>query len=221
MHILKGESRLRRRSKMPVVLGPEEVKEFDVDAVAIRVFLKALEILGGPRKLIELRNLTWVTSLMEAAYAIVLAEEAFKTEDDIADFLGLTRQTVRNILRAEPELVLKKLEGELHEKTPRAHTAGGLAKLAYREIKEGKDALLFFSAALQEGVKVLGVGWPAEVLVRLKGLKWPAAPEEIASRLSGLVVGEKKLENLIQTHEGPFSHPRELLHFLAEKLREH
>ncbi len=204
---------------MPVVIGPEEIKEFDVDALAIRVFLKALEILGGPRKLIALRNLTWVTSLMEAAYAIVLAEEAFKTEDDIADFLGLTRQTVRNILRAEPELVLKKLEGELEEKTPRAHTAGGLAKLAYKEIKEGKDALLFFSAALQEGVKVLGVGWPAEVLARIKGLSWPAEPEIIAERLGGLVVEGKRLDEIVRGHEGALAHPRELLHFLANKVR--
>lgn len=205
---------------MPVVIGPKEIKEFDVDALAIRVFLKALEILGGPRRLIELRNLTWVTSLMEAAYAIVLAEEAFKTEDEIAEFLGLTRQTVRNILRSDPELVLKKLEGELREKSPRAHTAGGLARLAYREIKEGKDALIFFSAALQEGVKVLGVGWPAEVLAQIKGLSWPADPETVAERLQGLVVEERPLDEIVRTHQGPFEHPRELLHFLAEKLRQ-
>ncbi len=205
---------------MPVVIGPQEIKEFDVDSMAIRVFLKALEIIGGPRKLIEYRNLTWITSLMEASYAIVLAEEAFKTEDDIADFLGLTRQTIRNILRAEPELVLKKLEGELQEKTPRAHTAGGLAKLAYKEIKEGHDALVFFSAVLQESAKVLGVGWPAEVLARIKGLSWPAEPEEIASRLEGLVVEGKSLAALIREHEGPVSHPRKLLHFLARKIKE-
>ncbi len=205
---------------MPVVIGPEEVKEFDVDAMAIRVFLKALEILGGPRKLIEYRNLTWITSLMEAAYAIVLAEEAFKTEDDIADFLGLTRQTVRNILRADPELVMKKLEGELQEKTPRAHTAGGLAKIAYKEIKEGRDALVFFSAAFQESAKVLGVGWPAEVLARIKGLTWPASPQEVAERLAGLVVEGKELAQLVRAYEGEIPHPRELLHFLALKIKE-
>ncbi len=205
---------------MPIVIGPQEIKEFDVDSMAIRVFLKALEIIGGPRKLIELRNLTWVTSLMEAAYAIVLAEEAYKTEDEIAEFLGLTRQTVRNILRSDPELVLKKLEGELHEKTPRAHTAGGLAKLAYKEIKEGHDALIFFSAALQEGAKVLGVGWPAEVLARIKGLSWPADPQELAERLRGLVVNGKPLDEIVRTHEGPISHPRDLLKFLAERVKE-
>ncbi len=204
---------------MPVVIGPQEIQEFDVDTLALRVFLKALEILGGPRKLIALRNLTWVTSLMEAAYAVVLAEDALKTEDDIAEFLGLTRQTVRNILRAEPELVLKKLEGELHEKTPRAHTAGGLAKLAYEEIKQGRDALLFFSAALETGAQVLGVGWPAEVLARIKGLSWPVEPELLAQRLKGLLVQGKDLGELIETHPGPLAHPRELLRFLAEKVR--
>jgi Predicted transcriptional regulators len=107
------------------ILTPEEIREFDIDAMAIRVFIKSLELIGGPRKLIEYRNLTWIPSLMEASYAVVLQDMANKTEAEIAEFLGSTRQTVRNMLRAEPELVLKKLEGELEEKTPRAHTAGG------------------------------------------------------------------------------------------------
>ncbi|QJA06450.1 bacterio-opsin activator [Thermosulfurimonas marina] len=203
---------------MPIVVGAEEIKERDVDAQALRVFLKALEILGGPRKLIELRNLTWVTSLMEAAYAVVLAEETFKTEDDIAAFLGLTRQTVRNILRADPELVMMKLEGELQEKTPKAHTAGGLAKMAYREIKEGRDALIFFSSVIEEGAKILGVGWPAEVLARIKGLHFPASGAQVAERLSGLRVKDRELSEIAAQKES-YAHPRELLHHLAEALR--
>ena len=203
---------------MPIIVGEEEIKERDIDAQALRVFLKALEILGGPRKLIELRNLTWVTSLMEAAYAVVLAEEGFRTEDDIAAFLGLTRQTVRNILRADPELVLKKLEGELQEKTPKAHTAGGLAKLAYREIKEGRDALLFFASVIEEGSKILGVGWPAEVLARIKGLHFPASGSQVAERLAGLKVKDRELSALAAQKES-YAHPRELLHHLAGALR--
>ncbi len=204
---------------MPIVIGAEEIKERDLDAQALRVFLKALEILGGPKKLIELRNLTWVTSLMEASYAIVMAEEGFKTEDDIAAFLGLTRQTVRNILRADPELVMMKLEGELREKTPKAHTAGGLAKLAYREIKEGRDALIFFASVIQEGARLLGVGWPAEVLARLKGLHFPVSGEEVAQRLEGLRVKDHDLAALVREKEA-FKHPREILHHLAERLKE-
>ncbi|RUM87560.1 MAG: bacterio-opsin activator [Thermodesulfatator sp.] len=203
---------------MPIVIGAEEIRERDLDAQALRVFLKALEILGGPRKLIELRNLTWVTSLMEAAYAVVLAEEAFKTEDDIAAFLGLTRQTVRNILRADPELVMMKLEGELQEKSPKAHTAGGLAKLAYREIKEGREALLLFTSLIEEGAKILGVGWPAEVLARIKGLHFPVSGPEVARRLQGLRVGEHDLGEIAATQE-TYTHPRELLHHLAQALK--
>ncbi len=203
---------------MPIILGAEEIKERDLDAQALRVFLKALEILGGPKKLIELRNLTWVTSLMEAAYAVVLAEEGFKTEDDIAAFLGLTRQTVRNILRADPELVMQKLEGELQEKSPRAHTAGGLAKLAYREIKEGRDALIFFSSVIEEGAQILGVGWPAEVLAHLKGLHFPISGSEVASRLRGLRVQGQDVGEIAQQKE-LYQHPREVLHVLAEALK--
>jgi len=119
---------------MPI-LCEKDIKKVGYDKLALDVFLKALEIIGGPRKLIELRNLTWITSLMESAYAIVLHELANKTEDEIAEFLGITKQTVRNILRADTETVMKRLEGELREKTAKAHVAGGLAKLAFKEIK--------------------------------------------------------------------------------------
>ena len=204
---------------MPIVIDPKGIKEFDVDSMAIRTFLKALELLGGPRKLIEYRNLTWIVSLMEASYVIVMAEEAFKTEDDIAQFLGISRATVRNILRAEPELVLKRIEGELQEKSPKTHIAGGLAKLAYQEIKQGRDALVFFSAALKEGAAILGVGWPAEVLARIKGLKWPAEPEEVAERLRGLIVSGKELSSLVAEEPSPIGHPKDLLKLLSQKLR--
>ncbi|HIE33238.1 MAG TPA: bacterio-opsin activator [Thermodesulfobacteriaceae bacterium] len=204
---------------MPIIIGESEIQERDLDARALRVFLKALELLGGPRKLIELRNLTWVTSLMEASYAVILAEEGLKTEDEIASFLGLTRQTVRNILRADPELVMMKLEGELREKTPKAHTAGGLAKLAYREIKEGRDALIFFSSLVEEGARLLGVGWPAEVLARLKGLHFPVAGTEIGQKLKGLKVKEKDLGDIAATKD-IYHHPREILQILSEALRD-
>ncbi len=113
---------------------PQEVKP---DGLSLLVFLKCLELIGGPRRLFELRNLTWVPSLMEAAYAVVLREHFNRTEDEIAQFLGLTRPSVRNILRADPEAVRERLEGALEERrrTAHVHIAGGLAKLAYRAIK--------------------------------------------------------------------------------------
>jgi probable regulatory domain-containing protein len=200
------------------ILTPEEIREFDIDAMAIRVFLKALELIGGPRKLIEYRNLTWIPSLMESSYAVVLQDMANKTEAEIAEFLGSTRQTVRNMLRAEPELVLKKLEGELEEKTPRAHTAGGLAKLAYKEIKEGRENLTMFLHLLQVASESLGVFWPVEILRRMKGADFPLGKEELLERLKGLKVKEKKIEEILEKLSYPVKSPADLLAQIRENL---
>jgi probable regulatory domain-containing protein len=200
------------------ILTPEEIREFDIDAMAIRVFLKALELIGGPRKLIEYRNLTWIPSLMEASYAVVLQDMANKTEAEIAEFLGSTRQTVRNMLRAEPELVLKKLEGELEEKTPRAHTAGGLAKLAYKEIKEGRENLTIFLHLLQVASESLGVFWPVEILRRMKGADFPLGKDELLERLKGLKVKEKNIEEILEKLSYPVKSPADLLAQIRENL---
>ncbi len=203
-----------------VILGTDEIKEIDVDSLAIRVFLKALEILGGPRKLIEYRNLTWIPSLIQASYAIVLARELMKTEDEIASFLGLTRQTVRNILRADEELVLKKLEGELKEKTPKAHTAGGLAKLAYKEILEGRDNLDLIVSILTPAGEALDITWPVEVLKKIKGLKFPLNKEEVTERLSTLKIEGINGKELAERLEYPIKNPADLLKKIKLALTE-
>ncbi len=200
------------------ILTPEEVREFDIDAMALRVFLKSLELIGGPRKLIEYRNLTWIPSLMEAAYAVVLQDMAMKTEGEIAEFLGATRQTVRNMLRADTELVLKRLEGELEEKTPRAHIAGGLAKLAYQEIKEGRENLTIFLHLLQVASESLGIIWPVEILRRLKGADFPLGKEDILERLKGLKVKDKKIEDILEKLNYPVRSPADLLAQIRENL---
>ncbi len=199
------------------ILTPEEIREFDIDAMAIRVFLKSLELIGGPRKLIEYRNLTWIPNLMEASYAVV-QDTANKTEAEIAEFLGSTRQTVRNMMRAEPELVLKKLEGELEEKTPRAHTAGGLAKLAYKEIKEGRENLTMFLHLLQVASESLGVFWPVEILRRMKGADFPLGKEELLERLKGLKVKEKNIEEILEKLSYPVKSPADLLAQIRENV---
>ncbi|CUS76521.1 hypothetical protein [Candidatus Kryptobacter tengchongensis] len=89
---------------MPVLKEEEIIQiEEKVDEIVLKVFLKALDIVGGPRKLILYRHLTWVPSLIEACYAVVLKEKFLKTESEIAQILGLTKQTVRNILSAKTE----------------------------------------------------------------------------------------------------------------------
>ena len=88
-----------------VILGREDIREVNPDPMAIRVFLKALELVGGPRKIIEYRNLTWIPSLLQASYAVVLVNEYGHTAERVAEELGLTVQTVRNMLRSDPALV--------------------------------------------------------------------------------------------------------------------
>ena len=108
------------------------------DQEALRVFLKALEIAGGPRELIKRRHLTWVPSLLEAAYAVVLKERG-RTEEEIAAEVGLTRPAVRLILRADPEQVKRRLAAPPPGEEARAHVAGGLAKLAWQALRQGEE----------------------------------------------------------------------------------
>ena len=122
---------------MVLVVKPAEV---DYDALAMRVFLKSIDIVGGPKKLLEHRNLTWLPALMEASYVVVLKESGMKTEDENARLLGIARQTVRNILSADPETVLKKLEGERSERELKTHIAGGIARLAYAKLKQESNS---------------------------------------------------------------------------------
>ena len=205
-----------------VMLKPEEIKEVDIDALATRVFLKGLEILGGPKKLIEYRNLTWLPSLMSAAYSVVLFNEAGKTEDEIAEFLGLTKNTVRNILRANPEAVKKKLEEEVKDEETRVHTAGAIAKLAYQEIKEGRDYLTIFAEYLKDlsdKSQAFEVQWPVEVLVKIKGTDFPVkSAEELKEKLTGVKVGEKEVVEILEQLDYPIENPAELLHKIREKI---
>jgi probable regulatory domain-containing protein len=197
-------------------------KEVDYDTMALRVFLKALEIIGGPRKLFEYRNLTWIPSLMEASYAVVLKEEGLKSEDEIAKFIGITRQTVRNMLTADPDLVIKKLHGELESKEIKVHTAGGLAKLAYQEVKSGNDYVPFVISVCETYMaKLLGVVWPVEVLTAIKGMKFPvdeSQKEDLVNRLSGIKIKEVDASGLIEKLEFPIKNPAELLHKLKQGL---
>ncbi len=116
-----------------VVVEPVKV---DVEDRVMKIFLEAIRILGGPKELILTHHhLTWLPALLEAAYVIILHEEHHKTKDEIASELGLTKQTVSNILSSDPEQVMSKIKGELEE-DKKIHVAGGLAKLAYKEVKK-------------------------------------------------------------------------------------
>jgi len=97
---------------MIVLTGVPQSESFqkDLEHLVNRVFFKAIDLLGGLQKLAEYCTLTWLPSLARAAFAVVLREEYIKTEDEIAQIVGLTKNTVRNILRADPSLVMEKLK---------------------------------------------------------------------------------------------------------------
>ncbi len=202
---------------MVIEIKPVEV---DVDAKAMRVFLKSIEILGGPRRLVEMRNLTWLPSLMAASYAIVYAYDKHYTAERIAEKLGITKQTVQNILRADPEAIKAKIEEALREEEEekRTHTAGALAKLAYEEIKQGRDEISIALEIAKTTAQSLGADWALHVLTRIKGTDFPVTKDVLLEKLKGLKIKGRAVEEILEKLEYPIHTPAELLHRIREAL---
>lgn len=215
-----------------IILTPAgiDVDEKNLERLVERVFFKSIDLLGGLKRLTEYRTLTWLPSLARAAFAIVLHEEYIKSEDEIAQFTGLTRNTVRNILRADPDLALYKIEhldelSEGEKRELRVHTAGGIAKLAYKLVKDGQDSqtlLDFCHTVAEEAIKAASCEgpWAYLVLKHTKGIRYPITePSELKSRLSDLrlkgIPGEKVAERIFY----PIKTPAQLLHEIKEFLQ--
>ncbi len=193
----------------------------DVDSKAMRVFLKSIEILGGPKKLVEHRNLTWLPSLMAASYAIVYAKEKGYSAETIASLLGMTKQSVQNMLRADPEVLKAKLGEEIvaeKDEERRTHTAGALAKLAYQEIMAGRDEINLAIEITKQAVKSLGAEWAVHVLSRLKGADFPVEKDTLKNRLGGLVIKGRPIEEILDKLEYPIKSPAELLHQIRKAI---
>lgn len=193
---------------MEVISNPMETQR--IDELARMVFNEAVSALGGLKRLIEYRNLTWLPSLAEAAYVVVLAEESKLTHKEIAARLGLTDQTVANILRASPEAVEQYLKGELDK--VETHKAGAIAKLAYHHLKSRGFAE---SAVIdRESARILDILWAFNVLTHLRGVHFPVEREILQERLAGLKVKDKPIEPLLEKLNYPIRTPAELLHQL-------
>ncbi len=209
---------------MVVELQPVEV---DVEPLVTRVFLKAIDLLGGLHKLAEYRTLTWLPSLARASFAVVLREEYLKTEEEIAESVGLTKQTVRNILRADPELAIYKIQHieeltQEEKKELRVHTAGGIAKLAYKLVKDGHEEPKIFLEYCTQTAEALDIPWAYMVLKRIKGLDFPIhSPEDIGERLEGIMIKGRKAQEVIAEIDYPIKNPAELLHRIKENLKMH
>ena len=194
---------------MEVISSP--VRDLDIDALAEQVFHESINLLGGLRKLIEYRNLTWLPSLAEAAYAVVMKEEMMKTHKEIALELGLTPQTVQNILRADAKEVEKYIKGEV-EKVDE-HKAGGIAKLAYEKVKKEKRVMI-----KEKELEVLGVDWAMKVLIRLRGADFPMEKEEFLRRLKGVMIKDKTAEDIAERIKFPVNSPAEVLRKVKEVI---
>ena len=206
---------------MVVEVQPVEV---DVENLVTRVFLKAIDLLGGLHKLAEYRTLTWLPSLARAAFVIVLREEFLKTEEEIAEIVGITRQTVRNILRADPELALYKIQhiDELtkeERKQLRVHTAGGIAKIAYKKVKEGEEPKVFLEYCTI-AAEALEVPWAYLILKKIKGIHFPIEkPDELVEKVKGVVIKGLPAEEVVQKIEYPVKNPADLLHKIKLHLK--
>lgn len=203
-----------------------EVKpvEVDVESLVTRVFLKAIDLLGGFQKLAEYRTLTWLPSLARASFVIVYREEFLKTEEEIAELVGLTRQTVRNILRADPELALYKIQhiDELtkeEKKELRVHTAGGVAKLAYKKVKEREEPKVFLEYCTL-AAEALEIPWAYLMLKKIKGTHFPInSSEELKEKVKGVVIKGLPAEEVIEKIEYPIKNPADLLHKIKLHLK--
>ncbi len=213
---------------MVIQIDAPVVSEKEVEYLVNRVFFKAIELLGGLHKLAEYRTLTWLPSLARAAFVVVLKEEYTKSDEEIAYKVGLTKNTVRNILRADPELALQKIKAmeEMVEENARdlkVHTAGGIAKLAYKEVKEGREAqtlLQFCSLVAEDIVRTFDIPWAYMVLKKTKGVHYPInSAEELKERLKGLSIKGIPAEEVLENIEYPVKSPARLLHEIKEYLK--
>ena len=193
------------------ILNEEEIIKTSPDSLAIRVFLKSLELIGGPKEIIIYRNLTWIPSLIQASYAVVLFEEFGKTQEEIAEYLGLTKQTVRNMLRANPELIKEKLEEEMKSREVKVHTAGALARWAYEEIKKGNESISYLSGVFEQIQEIFDIFWPSEVLRRIKGIHFPVKKEDLRAILGGLKIENKTFDEISDLLPEEIKNPAHLL----------
>jgi len=189
----------------------------NIDKIAEKVFWEAIKILGGLKKLIEYRNLTWLPSLAEAAYVVVLKNEAMKTNSEIAETLGITENTVKNILSANEEDVKKYIEGEFEER-PKEHIAGSIAKLAYNKLKKEGRLDTEEIELKKEEMEVLDVDWAVHVLAKIRGLDFPVDKNQLVERLKGIIIKNRNIEEILDNLNYPIKNPADLLHQIKTKL---
>lgn len=70
------------------------------DRRVLELFLKTVQSMGGLRRLAQERRLGWLPPLLAGADTLVLQEEEHRRPDEIADLLGISGESVENMLAA-------------------------------------------------------------------------------------------------------------------------
>lgn len=207
---------------MVIEITPKKQDTSEIEELTGRVFFKTFDLVGGLMKLAEFKSLTWLPSLARASFVIVLKEEYMKTEEEIAKTVGLTKNTVKSILRADPEIALKKIQEIEFSKELKIHMAGAIARLAYKEVKEGKESkilLRFAGSVAEETAKILDVPWAYNVLKHIKGMKYPVqSAESLKEFLTGINIKGISIEKILPVLKYPVNNPAELLHGIKEAI---
>ncbi len=215
-----------------IIVTPNNVNidERGLERLVERVFFKSIDLLGGLKHLADYKTLTWLPSLARAAFVIVLREEYLKTHEEIAEFVGLTTNTVKNILRANTDLAMYKIENmeklsEEEKKELKVHTAGGVAKLAYKLVKDGQDSqtlLDFCHFMAEDAIKAAECEspWAYLVLKHTKGIYYPiTSSKELETRLADLNIKGKRGDEVAKGLFYPIKTPAKLLHEIKEYLQ--
>ena len=120
------------------------------------------------------------------------------------------------MLSADPEIIKKKIEEEIEDESVRVHNSGAIAKLAYNEIKEGRDYLPIFAqylSDLADSSQSFKSAWPIEVLLKIKGIDFPInSPSLLKEKLKGVIVEGVEIEKKIENLQYPINNPAQLLH---------
>lgn len=186
------------------------------DEKVLGILMEVLNVLGGPRKIVEFRNLTWIPSIIKAGYALLL-KEAGKTHEEIAKELGVTKATVDRMLRADPDEVMRKVSGELVEEKIDEHIAGGLAKIGYKQLKEKaiREEIEHYS----ETAETLGVEWAVILMTKMRGLDFPVDKDTILERLRGIKIFDIPVGEILDEIVFPIETPAQLLKEVSRVLK--
>lgn len=95
-------------------------------------------------------------------------------------------------------------------------TAGGIAKLAYKMVKEGQEAetlMHYCGLIIEDTMKHLDIPWAYTVLKHLKGTKYPiTGPEVLKEKLKDVRIKTLPATEVVEKLHYPIKNPAQLLH---------